>query len=130
MAKFVLDAVLDTALNEIINNADQLVICSGQPATYADATTDDGSGGNALGETAIAGADFTGPADGDTNGRKLTVNQQTGITVDVTGTADHVAIVDDTNSRLLLVTTISSQSVSSGGTADVNAFDQEIADPS
>ena len=130
MAKFVLDAVMDAALNEVINKADQLVICAGQPTTYSDATTDSGSGGNALGEVAITSADFTGPADGDASGRKLTVNQQTGITIDVTGTADHVAIVDDAGSRLLLVTTISSQSVSSGGTADVAAFDQEIADAS
>jgi hypothetical protein len=129
MAKFVLDAVMDAALNEIIDNSDQLIICAGQPATYTDATTDEPSG-NALGEVGITSSDFTGPSDGDTSGRKLTVNQQTGITVDVTGTADHVAIVDDSNSRLLLVTTISSQSVSAGGTADVAAFDQEIADAS
>lgn len=130
MAKSTLDAVLDAALNEVINNADQVVVCNGEPASYADATTDSGSGGNALGEAAIGSADFTGPVDGDTSGRKYTFDGVTGIDVDVTATADHVAIIDDTNSRLLVVTTISnSQSVTAGNTMDVQAFDEEIEDP-
>lgn len=130
MAKFASDDIMDAALNIIVNNADQLVVCAGQPLTYADATTDTGSGGNALGETPIDGTDFT-LANGDVSGRKVTVAAQSGIAVDVGGTADHVAIVDDTNTRLLLVTTLSSsQAVSAGGTMDVDAFDEEIQDPS
>jgi len=129
MPKYVTDTILDAALNYLKNNADQLVLCAGQPATYADATTDSGSGGNALGETAIGAADIT-LADGDTSGRKATVAQQSGITIDVDGTWDHVAIVDDTNTELLLVTTVSAQSVTAGNTATVNAFDEEIADAS
>lgn len=131
MAKAVVDAVLDAALNEVINNADQVVVCNGEPATYADATTDSGSGGNALGESATGSADFTGPAAGDTSGRKYTYDGKTGIDVDVSATADHVAIIDDTNSRLLVVTTISnSQSVTAGNTMDVGSFDHEIQAPS
>lgn len=129
MAKFASDDIMDAGLNVVVNNADQLVVCAGQPSTYSDATTDDGSGGNALGETAIGSGDFT-LANGDTSGRKITAAAQSGISVDVSGTADHVAIVDDTNSRLLLVTTLSSsQSVSAGGTMDVDAFDEELEDP-
>nr|BDD43975.1 hypothetical protein 32 [bacterium] len=127
MAKLIDNSVYDAALDTIAT-ADQLVLCAGQPSTYADATTDSGSGGNALGETPVTGADFTN-ADGDTNGRKVTVSAQTGITVDVTGTFDHVALVDDTGSVLLAVATVSSQSITAGGTVDVNAFDIEIADP-
>lgn len=130
MAKFTNDQVMDAALDNIINNADQMVVCAGQPANYADATTDLGTGsGNALGETAITSGDFT-KADGDTSGRKLTVAEQTGIDVDVSGTADHVALVDDTNSVLLHVTTITSQAVSAGGTMTVQAYSEEIEDPS
>lgn len=130
MAKKVLDAVMDAALNEVINNADQVVICDGEPADYTDATTDSGSGGHALGEAAIGSGDFT-LADGDTSGRKYDYGGTTGITVDVDGQADHVAFVDDTNSRLLVVTTVSnSQQVTAGNTADVQPFDHEIQDAS
>jgi len=129
MAKFADDGIMDAALDNLINNADKLVVCDGQPASYSDATTDNGNGGNALGETAIGSGDFT-KADGDTSGRKVTVAAQSGISVDVDGTADHVAIINDTNTTLKLVTTLSSsQSVSAGGTMDTDAFDEEIEDP-
>lgn len=129
MAKFLADAVLDAALDEL-ETADQLVICEGEPATYAAATTDQGAGGDALGEIAIDSSDFT-KADGDTSGRKTTVAQQTGVAIDVTSAgADHIALVDDGASRLLAVTTCTSQAVTSGNTATVNAFDLELLDVS
>lgn len=129
MAKFVSDTVLDQALDYIKQNADKLVLCEGKPTNYSDATTDKGSGGDALGETSVGTGDFT-LADGDTDGRKVTVASQSGVAVDVTGTADHYAIVDDTNSDLLLVSTISnSQQVTSGNTYDTSQYDDEIGDP-
>lgn len=127
MAKFANDEVMDAALDQVSTNADQMVVCAGQPSTYADATTDSGSGGNALGEVAAAGGDFT-KADGDTDGRKVTVASKD-VTIDVTGTADHVAIVDDDNSTLLLVTTMSDTSVTVSETRTINAFDYEVGDP-
>lgn len=128
MAKFVNDLIIDQALDYIKQNADQLVLTEGEPTDYTDATTDKGSGGSALGETSVGTGDFT-LADGDTSGRKVTVASQLGVSVDVSGTADHYAIVDDTNSDLLLVSTISnSQSVTSGNTFDSSAFDEEIED--
>lgn len=130
MAKFVTDTILDQALDYLRQNSDQLVLAEGEPANYSDATTDKGSGGNALGETAVGTGDFT-LADGDTSGRKVTVAGQSGVSVDVSGTADHVAIVDDTNTELLLVSTIdNAQSVTAGNTFDTSAFDEEIADAS
>lgn len=129
MAKTVDDAVLDTALNQIKTTADKLVVCIGAPVSYAEANTNSPSG-KRCGQRAITSANFTGPVNGDVSGRKLTVNQQTGITVDVTGTADHVALVDDTASVLLAVTSLSaSQAVTAGNSMTVNAFDLEIADP-
>lgn len=129
MAKFASDTYLDQSLNYLKNNADQLVLCDGQPSSYSDATTDADSGGNALGETSVDTSDFT-ISDGDTDGRKVEVAAQTGVAVDVDGTADHYAIVDDTNSDLMLVTTISnSQSVTSGNEFDTTVFDDEIGDP-
>ena len=126
MAKFLDDSVLDAAL-DVIATADTLIICAGEPADYTDATTDSGSGGHALGEVTVTSGDFT-KADGDTSGRKITCAQQTGVTIDVTGTADHVALVDVGTTTLLAVTTITSQAVTSGNTATINAFDLELAD--
>ncbi len=129
MAKTVDDVVLDAALNHIKTTADKLVVCIGAPVSYAEANTNSPSG-KRCGQRAITSANFTGPVNGDVSGRKLTVNQQTGITVDVTGTADHVALVDDTASVLLAVTSLSaSQAVTAGNSMTVNAFDLEIADP-
>lgn len=128
MSKFVADTVIDQALDYIKQNSDKLVLCDSQPSNYSDATTDKGSGGDALGETSVGTGDFT-LADGDTDGRKVTVSSQSDVSVDVSGTADHYAIVDDNNSTLLLVSTISnSQSVTSGNTFDTAAFDDEIGD--
>lgn len=130
MAKFANDAIMDAALDHLINNANELVVCAGQPSSFSDATTNNGSGGNALGSASLASGDFT-KADGDTSGRKVTIAAKSGISVDADGTADHVAIIDTDNSVLLHVTTLSSsQAVSSGGTMDTQSYDEEIQDPS
>lgn len=126
MAKFLNDSILDLALAGL-EAADQQVMCIGQPSTYADATTDSGSGGNAAGEVAVDSSDFT-KADGDTSGRKSTVAQQTGVNVDVSGNVDHIALVDDGGSALLSVTTCTLQAVTSGNTATINAYDIEFLD--
>lgn len=124
MAKSVNNDVLDAALNLIKNNGTRLAVCSAQPTTYAEAMTT-----YALATVTIDSADFTGPADGDTNGRKLTVNAQTGISVTASGDATHVAVCDLTGTRLLYVTTCTLQALTSGNTVDTPAWDIEIADP-
>lgn len=129
MVKTVDDSVLDAALNEIINNADKIVLCDGAPSNYSDATTAATSTGNELGNKAISSADFSGPTDGDTSGRKLTVNAITGITVDHGGTLDHVALIDDDASRLLHVVSTASQGVNAGDTVDLDPYDEELEDP-
>lgn len=144
MAKYVNDNNMDELLNRIKNNSAKIVLCNGQPATFNEAQTNKGTtvagGGTArrLGEVAGLGSSlFTGPANGDTNGRKLTKNQVTGLSISVTSTgANHVALVCTTThssvigNELLLVTTISApQDVTSGNTATINAFDLEISDP-
>lgn len=82
-----------------------------------------------LADTAMAGTDFT-HADGDTSGRKTSVSQKTGVPVDASGTADHVALLDTTAKRLLYVTTATSQTLTAGNTLTLNGWDIEIADPS
>lgn len=128
MAKLVPDARLDAMLATIADNCTRVTICSTQPTTYTE-----GNATYALADvTVTAGAgngDFT-IGNGDTNGRKLTLLQQTGVTVDTSGTAQHIALLDVTNSALLAVTTCTSQAVTSGNTATINAFDIEISDAS
>ena len=76
---------------------------------------------------AIDSTDFTGPANGDTNGRKTTINQQAAIAVDSSGDATHIALC--TGAALLYVTTCTTQTLTSGNTVTVPAWDIEIADP-
>lgn len=128
MAKSVHNDVLDASMSYISANADKAVICSAQPTSYAEAVNNAGGGGYALADYVPS---FTGPADGDASGRKLTVDAETGITVDDSGTGNHIALVKTGTSTLLYVTTITSpQPLVAGNTADLTAWDVEIADPS
>lgn len=128
MGKLIPDARLDIFLDAIANECTRVTICSTQPTTYTEANAT-----YALADvTVTAGAgngDFT-KGDGDTNGRKLTLLQQTGVTIDSGGTAAHIALLDVAGTELLAVTTCTSQAVTSGNTATINAFDIEISDAS
>jgi hypothetical protein len=120
MAKWTHDTVLDQPLDYLAANAEQLLICAGQPTDRADALS------KALADVAIDSSDFT-KADGDVSGRKSTVGAQSGITVDTSGTADHLALISD--SILLHVTTCDEQVLTQGNTCDTPAFDIEYGDP-
>lgn len=122
MGKATPDAVLDAMADKIIAECDLMTLCSAEPTTLTEAVTT-----FALADVAMSGVDFT-KANGDVSGRKVTVAAKGGVTVDTTGTATHVALVDS-GTNLLYVTTCTSQGVSSGGTADIAAWDIEIADP-
>lgn len=126
MAKSVSDAVLDGAL-DVAADADRIFVCSAEPTNYTEASST-----FALADvTVTAGAgngDFT-IANGDTNGRKLTVAAQTGINVDTSGTATHIAVAKSVGTLLRVVTTCTSQALTSGNTVNTPAFDYEIADP-
>ena len=121
MAKWQNDSMLDAALSYISTNLAEMVVCSAQPTTYAEATST-----YALADVAVTSANVTGPANGSVSGRKITIDEQTGVTVDATGTATHVALVSaDT---LLYVDTCTSQSLTSGTTITIPAWDIEIRD--
>lgn len=98
------------ALLDEVELSDQLVLCEDEPTSYADATTDKGSGGKALGEVAVDSGDFSQAA-GDTSGRKTTVAQQADIDVDVSGDLDHVALVDDGASVLEAVAMLANSAI-------------------
>ena len=125
MAKTTADRVLDGALNIVKNNDTRMIACSAQPTTYTEANAT-----YALADVTMASGDFTA-ANGDTSGRKLTVAAKTGVLIDVSGTATHIALVDVTGTLLDVVTTCTSQALTANGSNTVNfpAFDIEIADP-
>jgi len=126
MAKKVDDSVLDAALNEIRNKCTLMTACSGEPANFVAANV---GGAAFLADVAMTIGDFT-LAGGDVSGRKVAVASKAGVIVDTTGTADHVALLDTTNSVLLYVTTCTSQALTSGSSLTLGAWDIEIADPS
>lgn len=122
------DDVLDKGPNEIKTNATTVTICAGAPTTLSDATTNLGTGtGKKLADVTVDSGDWT-IADDPTSGRRITFTQQTGVPVDVAGTADHLAVVD--GSRLLLVIPLSASVVVTGGnTMTINSFTYRIPDP-
>lgn len=121
MAKLVHNDVLDAAFNEL-DAADLMTVCSSQPTTRTEAVTT-----FKLADVAMTpDSDFTN-ADGDTNGRKVTVAAKTGVTVDTSGTGTHIALVD--GSRLLYVTTCTANILTAGNLVDFPTWDVEIADP-
>lgn len=123
MAKTVHDDVLDGAF-DVLDQGNLQIACSAQPTTRTEAVTT-----YALADVALTvNTDYT-KANGDTSGRKVTVAAKSGALIDTSGTATHIAIVDGT--RLLYVTTCTSQALTANGSNTVNfpAWDIEIADP-
>lgn len=123
MSKIIADPVLDAA-NAKIATCTRITVCSAQPANFAgiaavELADDPLTPGNGNGDFVIS--------DGDTNGRKVRVSQQSAVPIDVTGTATHIAL--DDGATLLAVTTCTSQALTSGGTVTIPAFDFEFADP-
>lgn len=129
MGKLIPDAVIDSMLEVIADNVDRIDICQDTPVDYSSATT---GGNDSLGSVAVTVGDGNGDwtiANGDSSGRKLTLAEQTGVTISNTGTATHIAMTDG-SSVFYGATTCTSQAVTSGNTATINTFDIEISDAS
>ena len=123
MGKRIHADVLDGALGYFGAHCDKLVICTVEPAGYAEAT-----GAALLAEAGLDAGDFT-LADGDTGGRKMSVAAQPLVPVTTGGAATHIALLDTATSRVLLVTTMTEKVMAAGDYANVPAFDFEIGDP-
>lgn len=118
------DRVLDEGLSVLDLEANAVHINSQEATTYAEATSTH-TLGNSTSVTISAPADRTG------GGRKVTMSAISDGSVTGTGTATHYAIVDTTNSRLLVTGSLTaSQSVTSGNTFSLEALDVGIPDPS
>jgi len=118
------DYVLDAALAKLDTEADRIDITSQEATSYTEATSTYTLGKS----TSLA---FGSPEDGDTSGRKVRAAAITDGSVTGTGTATHFAIVDVSATRLLATGALTtSQSVTSGNSFTIAAFDVEIPDPS
>lgn len=129
MGKLVPDAILDAMLEVIADGVERIDICKDTPVDYSTATT---AGTHSLGSVAVTAGAGNGDwslADGDSSGRKLTLAQQTGVSITNSGTATHIAGTDG-SSTFYFATTCTPQAVTSGNTATINSFDIEISDAS
>lgn len=121
---FIADYVFDNGLTVLDTEANRLDICSQEPVTYSEATTD---GTYSLGyKTSLS---VGSPEDRGGGGRKVVVAAITDGTVTETATATHWAVSDTGNSRLLATGALSSsQGVTDGNTFTLTAFDIGIPD--
>lgn len=119
MAKKVDQYFLDGFL-EILDNCTHFAVCSAEPANHA------GIAAVTLASKTItaghAGADYSLGA-GSPDGRALTTAQQADISITASGDATHVVRSDGTN---IVVTTCTTQTLTSGGTVTVNAYAHTI----
>jgi hypothetical protein len=124
MAKAAPNIVMDGAL-DVIATATRMIACSAQPTTFTEANAT-----FALCDVTMAPGDFT-KANGDVSGRKVTMAAKTGVLIDASGTATHVALVRVADSTLIYVTTNTSQALTANGsnTLAFPAWDIEIAAP-
>lgn len=122
------DAVFDGALDVIANNCTRVDVCSTEPTTYAEATST-----YTLGNYTLTAGDGLGDwviANGDTSGRKLTLNQQTGNTATGAGNGNFLAFTDG-SSVLYGVINGNGGVVAVGVQLEISVVDVlEIRDPS
>lgn len=120
MGKYVADAIMDLALAGIAT-------CTRMDVTSDSSTPSDLT--NTLANVTLTAGDGNGDytiANGDSSGRKITVAQQSNISVTGSGTARHIVL--SVGGVIKLTTTCTEQSLTSGNTVTVPAFKHEIAD--
>ena len=130
MGKECASVVLDAALQYLENHVNWISVCETVPWTYEHAHSNKGTGTGLVLAHSVTPT-FTGPVAGDagTYSRKITVDEEAAMPVDVSGNADHVALVDTTATSLLYVTTCTKQSLTAGNTVTAPTWDIEIGSP-
>ena len=118
------DRVFDNGLTLLDTEANKITVTSQESTTYASANST-----HALG--ASTSLSIAAPADRSGGGRKVTVAAISDGAVSATGTATHYAIIDTSNTRLLVTGSLTaSQAVTNGNTFTLASFDIGIPDPS
>jgi hypothetical protein len=116
--------VFDNGLTVLDTEANAIHVTSQEATSYTDATSTSTLGNS----TSLS---ISAPADRSGGGREVTVSAITDGSITAGGQASHYAIVDTTNSRLLVTGSLSAaQSVTSGNTFSLASFTIGIPDPS
>lgn len=127
MSVFVYDSAHDAYLNQIANNADVCLLCSGNPADYATAVT------NTLADVALTVGDGNGDytvGNGSPDGRALTIAQQADILIDASGTAAVVVLTDGTSVFIAKTDLSATQALTANGsnTVTINSWTITVRD--
>ncbi len=124
MADIIGDRVFDSGLDILTTDVEYMYICDTQPTTFTEASVT-----YMLGYKATP--TITGPTDGDTSGRKVTVSTFSDGTVDSAGDAAWFALTDNSNSELLVSGNLGSTvGVATGSPWSLTtAIDVELPDP-
>lgn len=112
---------LDGAHNILKSNANLMCVCTSEPTTRAEAVST-----YKLASVAMASGDFT-IGEGSPNGREVAVGAKNSVSIDSTGSAQHIALVDGT--RLLYVTTCTKQSLTAANKVNIPGWLITLADP-
>ena len=120
--KAVHDDVLDGLLDYVKQNTTRQTVCGSYPTSYAQANAS-----YALASATVASGDFT--LANATSGRKVTGTQYSNQTITANGTARHLAYLKVASTMLLVVTTCSTQALSSGGTVTIPGWKINVQDP-
>ena len=117
------DRVFDNGLTVLDTEANAVHITSQEATSYADATSTSTLGNS----TALS---IGAPQNRVGGGREVVVAAITDGSVTGTGTATHYALVDTTNSRLLVTGSLTaSQALTTGNTFTLGSFTVGIPDP-
>ena len=122
MGKFAPDTTLDVLPTKIAT-ATRMSVCSAQPANFA------GIAAVQLADVVMTpgdGNDYV-IADGDVSGRKVTTVQKASVTVDVTGTGNHIVLDDGVD--LIWVTTMVGEALTALQVITIPAWKVEVRDP-
>ena len=126
MVRKVNDTALDQMLQYVKDRSTALWVLSSATAamTHANASA------WKLASATITSTLFTGPADGDTSGRKITVASVANVSIETSGSAPHFALIQFASGTLEYVTPASTvQAVTAGNTMTTDVWTIEVRDP-
>lgn len=111
------DDILDAALVQLRETVNYIYLCTGNPQSYTEAVN------QKMAERAIDKYSFTDPAPG-ADGRKITLYEQTNLTVDTAGYARYVCFINTSTGELRYSVRKSlAKYLSSGTVMDISAAD-------
>lgn len=117
------DNVFDDGLQYIIDNCENLYVCSSQPTTFTEASVTYKLGTKAT-------PSISGPSAGTVSGRKVTIAPFSDGVVDAAGNAAWFALTDDSLSILLVSGNLASvQALVTGSPFSLTAIEVELPAP-